>query len=330
MESKASYNYDFLNNYFSTKEFNFINNANSECQYIDTIITKESNFRDIIIDFISHLNDFISHSTDNKNEFLQLLTETQNIFEQINDSIKMLHNLKLIYSEISDKIVRLLIKIESNNDNSINYESQIQEIKDLINKFEIENEDVKAKVLLNDIKVETFFQKSIVKKCLSSLDIVYDDSNHTNQNIHDNTFSTENIDTVKDNNTLLVSEKSGKVFLPYTKSEIALYLEQYPNEYTSLNDVIKKEFVLSLDYYMKHPVIARFREAYSLIRDRESKSVIDAFKYALEFMFRYELNPVVIAACKTQEQLEDYISCLEKNKLDEFTDFEIKFEINPF
>lgn len=327
MESKSSYNYDFLNSYFSTKEFNFINNANLEYQNLDAVITKESNSRDIVIDFISHLNDFISNSTDNKNEFLQLLTEIQNIFEQINDSIKMLHNLKIgvriIYSEISDKIVRLLIKIESSNYDSNHFENQIQEIKDLINKFEIENEDVKAKVLLNDIKVDTFFQKSIVKKCLSSLDITYNDSIYNNDNIYTK-------DTVEDNNSLLVSEKSGKVFLPYTKSEVALYLEQYPNEYTSLNDVIKKEFVLSLDYYMKHPVIARFREAYSLIRDRESKSIIDAFKYALEFMFRYELNPVIIAACKTQEQLENYMSCLEKNKLDEFNDFEIKFEINPF
>ena len=323
MESKSSYNYDFLNSYFSTKEFNFINNANLEYQNLDAVITKESNSRDIVIDFISHLNDFISNSTDNKNEFLQLLTEIQNIFEQINDSIKMLHNLKIIYSEISDKIVRLLIKIESSNYDSNHFENQIQEIKDLINKFEIENEDVKAKVLLNDIKVDTFFQKSIVKKCLSSLDITYNDSIYNNDNIYTK-------DTVEDNNSLLVSEKSGKVFLPYTKSEVALYLEQYPNEYTSLNDVIKKEFVLSLDYYMKHPVIARFREAYSLIRDRESKSIIDAFKYALEFMFRYELNPVIIAACKTQEQLENYMSCLEKNKLYEFNDFEIKFEINPF
>lgn len=80
---------------------------------------------------------------------------------------------------------------------------------------------------------------------------------------------------------------------------------------------------------MKHPVIARFREAYSLIRDRESKSVIDAFKYAFDIMFKYDLNPAIIAACKTQEQFENYLSCLDRKKLDEFKDFEIKFEINP-
>ena len=46
-------------------------------------------------------------------------------------------------------------------------------------------------------------------------------------------------------------------------------------------------------------------------------------------MFNYELNPVIIAACKTQEELEDYLSCLNRQKLDEFTAFEIKYEISP-
>ena len=76
-------------------------------------------------------------------------------------------------------------------------------------------------------------------------------------------------------------------------------------------------------------MVARFREAYSLIRDRESKSIIDAFKFAVDIMFNYELNPVIIAACKTQEELEDYLSCLNRQKLDEFTAFEIKYEISP-
>ena len=46
-------------------------------------------------------------------------------------------------------------------------------------------------------------------------------------------------------------------------------------------------------------------------------------------MFRHDLNPTIIAACKTQEQLEHYLSCLERNSLEEFKDFEIRFELNP-
>lgn len=339
MQPKTSYNFEFLNNYFTTKEFDFINHANLESQKLDEIINKETETRDIIVNFINNLNDSINN-IENSNlnpEFLQLLSEVQEIFEKINDNIKIVYNLKLLSSQISDAIVELLIKIESNPDSQATYGNQIQELKDRINEFARQNEEVKSKVLLNDIKIDTFFQKNIVKKYLSSFAIEFkikkpsESSYYASSQEPTANSKATNLDPedLEENNTLLISEKAKKVFLPYTKSEISLYLEQYPNEYKSSKDVIKKEFVLSLDYYMKHPVLARFREAYSLIRDRESKSVIDAFKYAIDIMFHYELNPVIIAACKTQEQLENYMSCLEKNKLDDFTDFEIKFEVTP-
>ena len=330
MTINTSYNLDFLNNYFTSNEFNFINNANLENQKLDEIILKETKTRDIIVSFINNLHDYISDSNHESNtEFLALLSEVQEIFEKINNNIKIIQDLKDDSSKILDNIVELLINIEQNHDNSNNYTNQIQDLKEMINNFSVKNEDVRSKILLNDIKIDTFFQKNIVKKYLSSFDTeihLTDKTNISSSNTDDlainkkltNSNEEENI---QENHTLIVSEKLKKVFLPYTRHEISLYLEQYPNSYTSYQDVIEKEFVLSLDYYMKHPVVARFREAYSLIRDRESKSVIDAFKFALDNMFRYELNPVIIAACKTQEQLEHYLDCLEKNKLEDFNYF---------
>ena len=367
METKTSYNFNFLNDYFTSSEFAFINNANLENQKLDEIVLRETKTRDIIVNFINNLHDSISdtHNNETNTDFLALLSEVQEIFERINTNINIIQKLKQDSSEILDNIVNLLILIEKNPDNKDNYSNKVQELKDKINTFSIKNEDVKSKILLNDIKIDTFFQKNIVKKYLSTFDTeiqlnLHEETLNTNlpfenhkinmyKNIHfsNNDESLNNasvsvsntgnsmssisytFEDVKENNTLLVSEKLKKVFLPYTKQEIALYLEQYPNSYTSSQDVIKKEFVLPLDYYIKHPVVARFREAYSLVRDRESKSVMDAFKFAIDMMFRYELNPVIIAACKTQEQLEHYMSCLEKNTLDAFTDFTIKFEVNP-
>ena len=49
----------------------------------------------------------------------------------------------------------------------------------------------------------------------------------------------------------------------------------------------------------------------------------------MEVMFNYDLNPVIIAACKSQEQLEHYLKCLEEKDLTKFNDFEIKFEVTP-
>ena len=363
MNTVTSYNLDFLNNYFTSNEFAFINNANLENQKLDEIVSKETRTRDIIVNFINNLHNSISdiHNDETHSDFLALLSEVQEIFERINNNISVIQDLKQDSSHILNEIVELLIQIEEHPDNQEIYSNKVQNLKNEINTFSVKNEDVRSKILLNDIKIDTFFQKNIVKKYLASFDtemklnhyknVVDETTPSENEYLSVNTDipssdNTSEADTdslsnstkstvanisenFEENHTLRVSEKSKKVFLPYTKQEIALYLEQYPDSYTSFEDVVNKEFVLSLDYYMKHPVVARFREAYSLIRDRESKSVVDAFKFAIDMMFRYELNPVIIAGCKTQEQLEHYLSCLEKNSLDDFTDFNIKFEVSP-
>ena len=75
--------------------------------------------------------------------------------------ISSLLYLKNDSSKIFDNIVELLISIEQNHDNSNNYTNKIQELKEMINDFSIKNEDMKSKILLNDIKIDTFFQKKL-------------------------------------------------------------------------------------------------------------------------------------------------------------------------
>ena len=137
------------------------------------------------------------------------------------------------------------------------------------------------------------------------------------------------MEITKDNNILLISEKSQKVFLPYKIKQLNDYLLKFPNNYNSLEDVVNKEFIFPLKYYISSPHFARFREAFSLSRDREAKQFWESLRYAFDIMFNNKLNPAIIAACRTQEQLSNYIECLENNKLSDFTDFEIRFEISP-
>lgn len=133
----------------------------------------------------------------------------------------------------------------------------------------------------------------------------------------------------KDNPILLISEQCNKVFLPYTVEEINDYLTQFSDQYSSFEEVISKEYILPLNYYINHPSLARFREAYSLCRDREGKPIVESINYAKSLMFNKQLNPTIIAACKTQKQLSNYINCLNNNDLCSFTDFEIRYELNP-
>lgn len=103
----------------------------------------------------------------------------------------------------------------------------------------------------------------------------------------------ENIEK-QDNKILLISEKEQQVFLPYTLKELEDYLDQFPDAYSSTDDVIKKEFVLPLAYYISHPAFSRFREAYSLSRDREAKPFLESLRYGIDMMFYDKLNPAII------------------------------------
>ena len=189
--------------------------------------------------------------------------------------------------------------------------------------------DLENNIYINDRKIEDLLNEASIENHLPDLDkAIYDAKEDMRINNY-TPYEEDGYEVKKTNNILLVSERWKRVYLPYTESEVNLYIEQYPDAYKSFRDVVRKEFTLPLDYYMKHPMIARFRETYSLIRDRESKSIIDAFKYAMSIMPHHELNPVIVAACKTEAQLENYMECLSKNKLGDFKSFDIKFEIAP-
>lgn len=338
MKNKIAENIDFLGNYFTTTEFDFINSINSGDINYDNAINMQFKYRDIVVTLINAINDNIFNITNEADTFVPVLTRAQDMFDLINLNIKDLQELKSNLSAISDEIVKLLVDIESNH-NNIEYTSQIQLIKDSLFDFSSRENEVNKNLaqctvdvtsFFNDEKAKIYFERFNINTKIQSSESQVKPSNNVVENHHyDSSTVSKNFTINSSNDTLLVSEKENKVFLPYKESEINLYLEQYPHDYKSFEDVVKKEYILPLDFYLKHPVLARFRETYSLIKDREGKSVVDSFKYAISIMLRYELSPVIIAACKTQAQLEDYLECLSKNKLDQFTDFKIKFEINP-
>lgn len=321
---------NFLKNYFTSKEFDFISNATIGGQTLDYLIDKETKIRDTIVNLINNLEKN-QENLEASQSTIDFVNEIQNIFAKINENLQILNTLKNDFLAISERTIDLLIHIESSNENSSSYNSQIKEIRNMINMYSIENEKLQEQINNNNRLIDDFFKKDYVHKYLRIFNIEYTNELKHSKNLFsnirsDNSFS----DFPEENHVLRVSEKDNRVYLPYSKSELTLYMEQYSDSYASYADVIKKEFILPLDYYMKHPVVARFRETYSLIKDREAKSVMDALKYAFNLMFKYELNPIIIAACKTQEQLENYLEALEKNKLDEFKDFEIKFEVSLY
>lgn len=233
--------------------------------------------------------------------------EINKISEEFDHNVEKLNSLKSLLIDINSDFISLSRKGFTSDGTSAN-------LKEKINSYFSIYEQIKNDIALSDVKIDSFVKE-----------INYLDSSNPTETV----IEEPNKEGIQSNDTLIISEKDNKVFLPYTVSEIESYMEKYPKEYKSLEYVINKEFILPLDYYTKHPSLARFREAYSLIRDREAKSVFDALKYALSVMFEYDLNPAIISACKTEEALNFYIECLESKNLSKFNLFKIEFRLNP-
>ncbi len=288
---------------FNSNELYLLQNFEANLVNINLKIAEQENKKNEVTCLFDTLSKTDSVSKiESKKDYSE---EINNISEKFAKNIEKLNSLKSLLIDINSGFISLS-RSASSDEVAIN-------LKEKINSYFSTYEEIKKDIMLADIEVDRF-----VKRINSSND---KKSEEVSEEISDG--------NIQNNNTLIISEKDNKVFLPYTVSEIQSYMEKYPKEYKSLEYVINKEFILPLDYYTKHPSLARFREAYSLIRDREAKSVFDALKYALNIMFKYDLNPAIISACKTEEALNLYIECLENKDLSKFNLFKIEFRLNP-
>lgn len=131
-----------------------------------------------------------------------------------------------------------------------------------------------------------------------------------------------------DNENLIISEKKDKVYLPYTLYDLEMYKKNYPTDYKSLSNVVSREFTLQLTPLVEHPYKARFKETYNLMRNKEGKSIIESFIHALKTTVKKNVNAAVIAACRSEEDLNRYVECLEDNDLENFKNFNIVYDMS--
>ena len=316
-----------LEDLFKENDFEFINALEGNIDDIHVKILEQKSKRRQVIELLNSSRKDASKNDNNKKKKYRYhdlnsvnLYDSNEIILIINSNIKSLYSIEVKLNDLcqnfTDSYVTNFFRHHS--------DSAFDSIKKDIASYSKELAEFNKNFKDNNEKVDKFLADN------SNL------MNNTVANLQNTINKIENINSLvsqtnkhADNPCLIVSEQEQKVFLPYKASEIADYLNQYPTAYTNFEDVIEKEFILSLDHYTKNPVMTRFRETYALIRDREAKSVLDAFKYSFDLMFRSDLNPAVIAACKNQQQLEDYIYCLDHKNLEDFKHFKIEFNVSP-
>ena len=166
----------------------------------------------------------------------------------------------------------------------------------------------------------------VINFCFFNEKAEWDNNNTTNFSVN---LKNENSSYyIKDSGLLLISEVQNKVFLPYTAKEVLELLESNENEYRSVEEVIENEYIKPFEYY-KFPFMSRFKETVKLVTKREKMSLKDGIDLGTELCKKRYLHPAIISACKNLDELNVYLDCLDKNELDDFKVFNIKYEMLP-
>ena len=66
-----------------------------------------------------------------------------------------------------------------------------------------------------------------------------------------------------------------------------------------------------------------------LLREREQYGLLESISLATEMMRKRLLHPAIISACRTVDELDVYLDCLDKNELNDFKIFKIEYELYP-
>lgn len=133
---------------------------------------------------------------------------------------------------------------------------------------------------------------------------------------------------LQDNDTLIISEKSGYVYLPFKVSDLNSEYIEKKNKYSGLVDLVNKEYTIPIGRY-KNSVTSRFKEAYLLMTNKEKSSALSGLELGLELAFNYSLHPAIISACKNLDELDEYLDALESKDLSQFNSFKVSFELMP-
>lgn len=243
------------------------------------------------------------------------------INRQINLSNELISSITIFTEDIFNDFVKYLAHIKKNLES---FDKLNTILDDLTN---AKNKTIRGEIIdiYNDL-----YTPSIIKMLNTKLQVTeFIRKNKTEEPVvlkNTEQSITENNEDLQEN-TLIISEISNKVILPYTIEELNKYLEEN-STYEDFNEVVEKEFTLPLSRY-KYTAISRFKEGMELALKRSGLSYLKSLSLSLELLVNYNLHPAIITACKNIDELDIYLSCLEDDELDEFNLFNIKFEILP-
>lgn len=259
---------------------------------------------------------------------------------------KMEEKIKVFQVQINK--INSSLEVLTNLLNDINATGKINVEKKILNKYNQKYKEIKNNYIANSIfeehTTESYINalmsdlaktlENMKEEYIKDMNKIIEEKNDM-QYIEDKEYTiepkeekVENSAELKSNNTLLISEKLGKVVLPYRAEEVLEILKNENNKYNSADEVIEDKFVRKLSDF-KIQFASRYKETMKLARERENYSFGDAVLLATEMMKKRFLHPAIISACRTLNELDVYLDCLDKNELEDFKIFKIQYELYP-
>ena len=323
----------------------FTNEEISEDSVLNTCVSNEMQNLSLQLEFQKEKKQTLIIWANNLTEGIDTFEKNTNTSDLLSIIESLKENMKNVNSNIDivSELIALLNNIVSDIEN-MSYKNNVEAFFDKLNFYNVTSSE-KSKILLeNNVKIEKFVQNlykysefnnpvnsttspDVQKESPSIIQETPDTTFDINKYVSPETATIEE-NIPQDNNVLIISETKGQVFLPYKLSDLEKELQSKKNTYKDIYSLINEKYIIPLDRY-KNSSIARFRESYSLMRTKEKASFIKALELALELTFKYNLHPAIISACKTLDELDIYLDCLEENELNKFTIFEIKYEVLP-
>ena len=269
--------------------------------------------KSILLNYVLKIVDepILENSIDNAEQTIDFLTKLQYFLGLVNQNTECVEFLQSNYNKL-----KIPFELSELQEYYNIYNEKISEINSSqleLNNFFAETSKILSYMIPNKEHKENTEQKE-QKIAEEPSALANTDSNN----------SIENNDLIYPENTLIISEISKTVLLPYKKSE----LDNLEDVSVNKNDLIRKKYVVPIEKY-KSPALSRFREAFKLMRNIEKKSMIEAIDLGIELSLNSKLHPAIISACRNLDELDIYLDYLDNNQTDKFDCFCIKFEIAP-
>ena len=311
---------------------------NNEIKVLNNILIQQRQLKETLALYLKKISDGIYNATDDQDatSLISCLDGIKKSFDNIKENINSLLDLRKYLENYSsnshdttylekynEKYITLFEKISEDNVFYYSFMESLLKYMDVSfpsNKYStsikksstnISNKTNNQTALLNNLKLENNNENPI---------------NSSEATINSNNRKNSFIDEINEMNlperTLFVSRKRYNAILPYSCNEIENYYSNNPNKYSSVKDVINKEYTISTRN-MSFDGLERFKETYNLARNKSHLSFFKSLSLANELFFNTYVDPIVIKACKNIEELYIFLSCIDDNILHRFMCFNI-------